>query len=83
MLSDIDKYSRECTVCQSTKPPTPASAFLVNVPIGKAWEMVAVDILEVLVSHNNHYFLVTQDHMTKWVEARVETGSTSLTRMTH
>ena len=70
MLSDIDKYCRECTVCQSTKPPAPANAPLVNVPIGKAWEMVAVDILEVPVSHhNNRYLLVVQDYMTKWVEA--------------
>lgn len=70
MLSDIEKYCRECTVCQSTKPPAPANAPLVNVPIGQAWEMVAVDILEVPVSQNNNrYLLVVQDYMTKWVEA--------------
>ena len=66
MLSDIGKYCRKC----STKPPAPANAPLVNVPIGKAWEMVAVDILEVPVSHhNNHNLLVVQDYMTKWIEA--------------
>ena len=54
MLSDIDKYCRERTICQSTKPPAPVSALLVNVPIGKAKEKVAVDILEVPVSHNNN-----------------------------
>ena len=54
MLSDIDKYCRECTVCQSTKPLAPVSAPLVNVLIGKAKEKVAVDILEVPVSHNNN-----------------------------
>lgn len=70
MLSGIDKYCRECTVCQRTKPPAPASAPLVNAPIGKAWEMVAVDILEVSVSHNNNcYSLAVQDYMTKWIEA--------------
>ena len=70
MLSDIDKYCRECTVCQNTKPLAPANAPLVNMPIGKAWEMVAVDILEVPLSHNNNrYLLVIQDYMTKWVEA--------------
>ena len=65
MLFYIDKYCRECTV--STKPPAPASAPLhVNVPIGKVREMVAVDILEVPVSHNsNHYLLVVQDYMTE------------------
>jgi len=40
------------------------------VPIGKPWEMAAVNILEVPVSqHNNHYLLVIQDYMTKWAEA--------------
>ena len=43
---------------------------LTNVPIGKPWEMIAVDILEVPVSqHNNRYLLVIQDYMTKWAEA--------------
>ena len=70
MLSDVDKYCRECTVCRSTKPPAPANAPLVNVPIGKACETVAVDILEVPVSQtNNRYLLVVHDYMTKWVEA--------------
>ena len=70
MLQDIDRYCRECSVCQRTKPPSPTKAPLTNVPIGKPWEMVAVDILEVPVSqHNNRYLLVIQDYMTKWAEA--------------
>lgn len=63
MLSDIDKYCRECIVCQHIKPPSPASAPLVSLPIGKAWEMVAVDIRS-----TSSYLLVVQDYMTKWVE---------------
>ena len=60
----------ECSVCQRTKPPSPTKSPLTNVPIGKPWEMVAIDILEVPVSqHNNHYLLVIQDYMTKWAEA--------------
>ena len=67
---DIDKYCQECTVCQRTKPPTPTKAPLTSVPIGRPWEMIAVDILEVPVSqHNNRYLLVIQDYMTKWAEA--------------
>ena len=70
MLQDIDRYCRECTVCQSTKPQAPASTQLVTVPIHKPWEMVAVDILEVPVTqHNNCHLLVIQDYITKWVEA--------------
>jgi len=39
-------------------------------PIGKPWEIVAVDILEVPTSrHNIRYLLVIQDYITKWVEA--------------
>ena len=70
MLNDIDKYCRECTVCQRTKPTLPTNAPLSSVPIGRPWEMVAVDILEVPMSRsNNRYLLVIQDYMTKWAEA--------------
>ena len=70
MLHDIDKYCRECIICQRTKPTAPVKAPLTNVPIGKPWQMVAVDILEVPTSkHNNCYPLVTQDYTTKWADA--------------
>ena len=45
-LQDIEKYCRECTICQCTKPPAPTYAPLTTVPIGKPWEMVAVDVLQ-------------------------------------
>ena len=70
MLQDIDQYCRKCSVCQASKIPSPMKVPLVNVPIGKPWEMIAVDILEVPVSyHNNRYLLVIQDYFTKWAEA--------------
>ena len=35
--------------------------------IGKPWQMVAMDVLEVPVSSKgNHYLLVVQDYFTKW-----------------
>ena len=41
-----------------------------NMPVGRPWEMIAVDILQVPVSsNNNRYLLVIQDYFTKWVEA--------------
>jgi len=41
-----------------------------SVPIGKPWEMIAVDVLEVPISYqNNRYLLVIQNYFTKWVEA--------------
>ena len=70
MANDVEQYCRECTKCQQTKPPTPARAPLNTVPVGRPWQMVAVDILEVpLSSCNNRYLLVIQDYFTKWPEA--------------
>ena len=43
---------------------------MVNTPIGNPWEMLAVDILEVPLSRNNHpYLLVVMDYFTKWADA--------------
>ena len=47
MLHDINKYCHEFSVSQASKTPTPMKAPLVNVPIGKPWEMVAVDDFQV------------------------------------
>ena len=39
-------------------------------PVGRPWQMLAVDVLEVPVSYkNNRYLLVVQDYFTKWAEA--------------
>ena len=70
MLHDIDVYCQNCLVCQASKQPSPQKAPLINMPIGKPWEMIAVDILQVPVSsQNNKYLLLVQDYFTKWVEA--------------
>ena len=70
MLHDIDRYCQNCSVCQASKQPSPQKAPLINLPVGKPWEMIAVDILPVpLSSQNNKYLLVIQDYFTKWVEA--------------
>ena len=70
MATDVDQYCQECTKCQQTKPTAPKRAPLINIPVGRPWQMVAVDILEVpLSSCNNRYLLVIQDYFTKWPEA--------------
>ena len=70
MLHDITEYCENCSVCQASKLPSPQKAPLINIPVGKPWQMIAVDILQVpLSSQNNHYLLVIQDYFTKWVEA--------------
>ena len=72
MARDIEKHCRECLTYQRFKlpKPKPTKAPLVSMPIGKPWQMVAVDILEVPVSSKgNHYLLVVQDYFTKWSDA--------------
>ena len=70
MLQDIEQYCQTCCICQASKPPVPPKAALMNIPFGRPWEMVAVDILQLPVScHNNKYLLVIQDYFTKWAEA--------------
>ena len=70
MLHDIDQYCRECSVCQNSKPPSPQKASLLSMPIGRPWQMVAVDILEVPLScSKNHYLLIIQDNFSKWADA--------------
>ena len=49
---------------QHTKPPAPTTGPLTNIPIGRPWEMVAVDILEVPVSQNsNHIYIIMMIYM--------------------
>ena len=70
MTSDVEKYCRECIQCQQSKQSMPQRAPLANMPIGRPWQMLTVDILEVPLSvNNNRYLLVVQDYFTKWVEA--------------
>ena len=59
MAQDVEQY---CRKCQKSKFSMPQRAPLVNMPIGRPWQMVVVDILEVPMStNNNRYLLVVQD----------------------
>ena len=70
MARDVEQYCREYTKCQQSKLSMPQRAPLTSLPIGRPWQMVAVDILEVpLSTNNNRYLLVVQDYYTKWAEA--------------
>ena len=51
MLHDIDIYCQNCLVCQASKQPSPQKVPMINMPIGKPWEMIAVDILQSLYHH--------------------------------
>ena len=71
MAQDVDRHGRECVTCQKAKLPMPVRSTLTNIPIGRPWQMIAIDILEVPVStKNNRYLLVIQDYFTKWADAR-------------
>ena len=70
MSRDVAEHCLTCTTCQQAKLPAPTKAPLVSLPVGRPWEMLAVDVLEVpLSSHGNRYLLVVQDYFTKWAEA--------------
>ena len=70
MSADVEKYCRQGVVCQWCKLSIPQKASMYSIPIGKPWEMIIVDVLEVPASYqNNRYLLVIQDYFTKWVEA--------------
>ena len=70
MASDVNEHCQNCTLCQQAKLNSPPKAPLVSLPVGRPWEMLAVDVLEVPISnHGNRYLLVVQDYFTKWAEA--------------
>ena len=58
MAKDVEKYCRECTKCQKSKLSMPQCAPLTSLPIGRPWQMIAVDILEVPLSANNNRYLL-------------------------
>ena len=43
MAKEVCLYCINCTVCQKAKPPLPPRAPLVNTPIGKPWQMLAIE----------------------------------------
>ena len=57
----------------------PVRSPLTNIPIGRPWQMIAIDILEVPVStKNSRYLLVIQDYCTKWADARLLPDQTAI-----
>eukprot|EP00731_Ephydatia_muelleri_P006639 Em0003g887a len=46
MARDVEEYCRNCVVCQRTKLLMPVRAPMQNVPIGRTWQMIAVDHIQ-------------------------------------
>eukprot|EP00731_Ephydatia_muelleri_P000732 Em0001g732a len=63
MAQDVDRHCRECVTCQKAKLPMPVRSTLTNIPIGRPWQMIAIDIVEVPVStkNNRHLLVISQN----------------------
>ena len=63
MAMDVRTYCELCDSCHRAKDSLPPRVPLINTPIGKPWEMIAVDVLKLPVSSKgNQYLLVIQDY---------------------
>ena len=49
MAQDVERRCKECTVCLQTKPTMPMRMQMTNVPIGRPWQVIPMDSLEVAV----------------------------------
>ena len=79
MAQDMERHCRECVTCQKSKLPMPMRSPLTNIPIGRPWQIIVIDILEVPVStKNSRYLLVIQDYFTKWADARLLPDRTAI-----
>ena len=62
MAHDVELYRRECVKCQHMKQSLSTISLLT---VGKPWEMIAVDVLQIPMSYqHNKYLLVVQDYFT-------------------
>ena len=70
MAGDFEQHCWECSKCQPSKFPTSTSASMTSIPVGRPWQMIAIDVLKVPISlNNNWYLLVVQEYFTKWGDA--------------
>ena len=58
MAEDVEVYCRKSIKFQKVKLPTPIHAPMNSISIGRTWQMIAVDILEIHVSKNNNRYVM-------------------------
>ena len=58
MSKDVNRHCQACKKCQQSKLPSPQHALLVNIPMGRPWQMIAADVPEVPISSKNNLLVV-------------------------
>ena len=73
LRQDVRTYVASCTVCIGIagKSPCPRRAPMGHVAVGRRWERVAMDLLDmsIMSAKGNHYVLVMVDCFSQWTEA--------------
>ena len=71
LRQDIHTYVASCTVCLARKSPCPQRAPMGHVAVGRRWERVAMDLLDLSITSakGHHYMLVMVDCFSRWTEA--------------
>lgn len=70
MWDDVQEWVQCCKVCQEMKAsPNPGNP-LQSLPVGKIFDQIAMDILELpLTTNGNRYVIVCSEYLSKWVVA--------------
>ena len=67
----VQTYVASCTACLAWKSPCPRRAHMGHVAVGRRWERVAMDLLDLSITSakGNRYVLVMVDCFSRWTEA--------------
>ena len=71
LWNDVRTYIASCTICIARKSPCPRRAPMGHVAVGRHWERVAMDLLDMSVTSakENRYVLVMVDCFSRWTGA--------------
>ena len=71
LRQDVRTYVASCTVWIARKSPCPRRAPMGHVAVGRGWERVAMDLLDmsIMSAKGNRYVLVMVDCFSRWMEA--------------
>ena len=71
LRNDVRTYVASCTVCTARKSPCPRRAPMGHVAVGRRWERVAMDLLDMSITSakGNRYVLAMVDCFSRWTQA--------------